>query len=164
MAYHYTPLGKQVGLRRYVPPFLAIFVFLSGLLFIAHSSGVSITGGGSGLRNLPDPGSRVASNSLLPAAGPYHDLAYVPEPHDEITEERKGWKWYNDAKLRALTACQARGDCHPNAAKVSRRTAQTHTAPRPRLPCSHARLPSSTCGTARWRCSATTRVERALGE
>ncbi|KAL1411949.1 hypothetical protein Q8F55_002942 [Vanrija albida] len=117
MAYHYTPLGKQVGLRRYVPPLLAVFVFLSGLLFIAHQSGVSITGG-SGLRNLPDPGSRVSSNSLLPASGAYHDLAYVPHPHDEITEDKKGWMWYNDAKLRSITACMARGDCHPNAAKI----------------------------------------------
>lgn len=45
----------------------------------------------------------------------------APLPTD-MTMDTKGYlnyKAYTEHKLRELTACSARGDCHPNAGKVS---------------------------------------------
>jgi len=48
-----------------------------------------------------------------------------PLHHTEASHEYKfnsglgGYKWYSESTLRTLAACTARGDCHPNAHKVS---------------------------------------------
>jgi hypothetical protein len=53
--------------------------------------------------------------------GDIHGLKAASESSQEykFNSGVGGYKWYTDSKLRSLTACSIRGDCHPNAHKVS---------------------------------------------
>lgn len=62
------------------------------------------------------PGSQVD----IPSPG-YEDvqaqLTGIPTAFSDPSADN--YRWYTEAKLRQLTACMTRGDCAPNAGKVS---------------------------------------------
>jgi hypothetical protein len=66
------------------------------------------------------------ANNANNANNPNNALAQkllAPQPammyHNEHTLQYANYKQHTEAKLRELTACAIRGDCHPNADKVS---------------------------------------------
>lgn len=61
-------------------------------------------------------------------------LQHLTSAPKQIWNDEQGrYKWIAHAKLRQLTACLARGDCHPNADKVSYTAGRRELTPDRRL-------------------------------
>ncbi|WOO86130.1 Alpha-1,6-mannosylglycoprotein 6-beta-N-acetylglucosaminyltransferase B [Vanrija pseudolonga] len=60
-----------------------------------------------------------SATPLTSGEGHSHALQHLTSAPKQIWNDEQGrYKWIAHAKLRQLTACLARGDCHPNADKI----------------------------------------------